>query len=297
MWRFFASLVFGQLPRERQQAVFDRSRKRINRLPMPQRAWTMSALATPVPSGGYHDQASRVVNHDDLMAAAKTLGRPALLDLIDDRVQSSGPDPSVARTDFSHSMFPVDRIQSWVLRHATTLLDPADVPRLLAHKPDRHCANRLIAAARLIPQNAESYLKTAFRSFQGRDANSIQNDRSFVCMAMWERLPEKYRKPILNWFFRGPRNAKDEQHGHRQFAGSLGAAKYSGLLLAISNDPRFSTLQWAPRQEIVGSANRIQPNVISHQDTRNARPVLKANDWAKELSPITNVIKQPSTES
>ena len=234
--------------RQRVKAV----RQRIDGIESPYRDWLLLALSTPWLGGDALMGMDGLATHEDRIAAARAIGEPAL------RAFLSGQSPDVSDPDCQlgeHSIYPYERVATFVLQHAPELLPNATTEwlldleaRHLRGEPvglaPRHFATSLwtVAAADLHPEGAVEILRGGFQHHAANKYSYQQDRRAYLAMALWRHAGERELPFLLDWFFQETPSKNSFGFGRHRVVKACQEGAYRPLLRALLQDARLSTL-------------------------------------------------------
>lgn len=280
-------------PPESSEGEVRAMRERIDKLPSPDREWTLLSLSTVHPL---------VMAHAERVAVLKRLGRDRLLALFHGRLISEDPDlqldEEARRTTFSYRP-----VVTLALRNAATLFGPEDADLLLTcsgeHRERResgriHFVTPLwaIAAADVAPERAGKILRAARLRFADGHSSDDQKQRALIATALWRHLNGGAIAEIADWFFGEVPTQYGDNAGRRHLSTFLENAEQRELLTAILTDDRLDHLDWVTLTQLVRAANRhASEPVVSERELRAARHPYRGRNYywrraeAKELYP------------
>ena len=254
-----------------QPEVLDRIamvRRRIDQLPMPDRAWVLLALHR-------QSEGEVLISERELVNLCKQLGRDKLLALLRSEPPSDDPDLQ-PRPNYN----PLGVMQYFVLRHAEQLFEPADSETLLADERwERDYLKHgrgvpmlspwwAIAAAQLDRKHAATILKEAFERFNGEfDAD----ERAQLVAARWDLLGTADQTFVVDWFYTAEITGHGPWPPRKVFLEAVKAQPNGRkLIAALIGDPRLDSLDWSTIQTLVEIVNGwCDKPIVSYEETRD----------------------------
>ena len=226
-------------------------RKELNGVEDVYRDWLLLALASPGGSALDLPKGSDLASTAELLVTAHAIGQVGLMALLD------GASPAVTDPDMRlgpDSLFPYERVASFVLRHAAELIPDTTTEELLELER-RHLIGEAvgqaprfnsplwsIAAADLSPDRARTILRGAFHRHGGGRSTEDQGRRAVLAMALWRHAGEQELGYLVDWFF-GETPADGYFGGGRHLvAKRFHEASFRPLLLAVLRDWRVTSI-------------------------------------------------------
>lgn len=255
-------------------------RKRIDEVPMPERAWILLRLHGE--AGGHI-----LVTNDELVKLCKELGPDRLMQLLQYKIPSDDPDlqPQKSRS------YPYYQMMHFVLYRAAELLRKEDAEKLPALGNEGSTAWWFIAAAELYAneQKTQEILVKAMSKF----GDTYQDaERSRLAAAIWRMVGPSMSKYLIHWFYDEPAREGVYRHSRASFLASIAKVRAPDnrkLLLAIVQDKRFESLDLQSLQETVDVLNSwSKKQIVDTSPLQNTFPQNHA-DWRKA---ITSTIPQ-----
>ena len=245
-------------------------RERIDKLPEPDRTWTLLWLNGEAGSDA-------LVSGQELVGAAKKLGAERLVGMLQRRIASSDPDLQ-PRPDNNYFY---ERMTRWVLQRAGSLLRKSDAEALLECETRERQAGFsdpnitawwVIAASELRPERAATLLPEALNRFQ---ADWQADDRAQLAAAIW-RLPVSQKIRFLqNWFYReSPQRGRSLQSRAMflRLAGGGPVSQLRRFLATILADERLESLDWQTLEELARTVNAVAGKpVVPQPELEKAR--------------------------
>jgi hypothetical protein len=226
-------------------------RDEINHLPPTDRAWTILYLSAADPL---------LFDAQACLAAAQSLGPPALLQTLQGKCPS--PDP-----DLQMSTDRIDAIHLFILKHATQLLRPQDASVLLTL--DRISTPwYAIAAANLQPQQSQSILTDAFARFPRQGYHDAWA-RSDLATALWQLQGTSSTDDLIRWFYSETLKDEGVPHSRARFLLSLDphAPATRTLLAKLIHHLDFNTLDWSSLKALIPILNQwVQTPIVSPKE-------------------------------
>jgi hypothetical protein len=229
-------------PKDRFEAIHA-VRKRIDKLPRVDRAWTLLWL--------HGEPGSDVlVREAELVETCKELGPEQLLLMLQRKIPSNDPDVQPRPSN----NWPYRRMTLFVLRHAAKLLRPGDAEALLACEQwerdyQRHDISDptisswwVVAAAEL--KREPGLLKEAFGRFT---LHYHGPDRTDLAVALWRQAGQGEISFLVKWFYDEEPNYSRFPHQRAAFLQGVARYRYpenKQVFVALVKDKSFSSLDW-----------------------------------------------------
>jgi hypothetical protein len=258
----------GTMPTPKESyAAIKRLRAQIDMLPQPERTYVLLWL--------HRDAGSDVlVTADELLSLCQKLGPDALLDLLSRKIRSDDPDLQPR----SNNNYGYARMSVFVLRHAKTLLRPADADALL----DRETWERdyqkhgitdplispwwAIAAAQFDDRAAPSILRSAYARFQDEYQGY---DRLELAEAIWRQNGDA--STAVDWFYRELADPNTQESYYLNKLLNTDVRSGEPLAKALVEDARFDELNWKSLETLARTLNAWKRReVISEEELRSA---------------------------
>ncbi len=283
-------------------------RKEIDQLANPvERDWTILALTTGI---GFHSGSELLASELDRLAALKRLGPDRISDLFSGNVDWD--DPDVILTEEGRRTFPYAAVVNFVLQHAAEVFTAEDFPKMLEWKSEhqqreeRNIYPRFpsvrwtIAASDLRPERARNLLLKGLEEIPyNAKSTSIQDERTYLVMALWKHEGEAALKEVVDWFYGETPNPNAFGFGRHRFCDWMGSEKYLNLIVKIFEDKRITTLGFSSLGYLVRASNKAAgKEIIPHIELNQAEndfgrsltrggppaPELLPDDWEKRRS-------------
>ncbi len=260
-------------------------RGRIDRLPEPDRTWTLLWLNGELGSDA-------LVSEQELLEATKRLGAGRLMGMLQRRIGTSDPDLQPRENNnYSYA-----RMTRWVLERAGSLLRVRDAEALMeCEKRERESgfadpnvtAWWVIGASELRPALATAVLPEALKRFQ---AEWHGDDRAQLAAAIWRSpVPEKTGF-LREWFYRESPQRGRFPHSRALFLRLLGSGpttELRRLIAAILGDERLESLDWQTLEALARTVNAVagKPVVPQSELGRASHPLGQAHFyWESETA-------------
>jgi hypothetical protein len=233
-------------------------RKRIDKLPKADRAWTLLWLRGAMGGG-------LLASDAELVAACKDLGPDRLILMLQRKIPSDDPDVQPRRSNNGAYR----GMTMFVLAHASELLRPKDAQTLLdcdAWERD-YAANNIsdptliagwtIAAAELKNDKAKAkdLLVKAFDHFKDAYQDS---ERAHLAVALWRLVGPDASKFLVSWFYDNRPAFGHIPHQRSAFLQGIAEQRTKEtrkLLVALVKHKGFDTLDWPSLRSFVTIVN------------------------------------------
>jgi len=252
-------------------------RANIDRIPSPDREWTLLSLAAPYDWGNEPSPGADILAPEsDLVEAIRLLGRYRLLEFLRRERISEHPDFQLDHRQ-QVSVFGYDRVARFILRHAGSVFTAEDAEVLLeigAQQPIRKENHEFhlvttrwaIAAADLVPERAGEILRNARPLFAEGEYTQDQDDRALLAIALWEHLENEAIPEVAEWFFSETGSLGAIGFGRQRLCGYLHQPSSRSLLMALLNDERLAELDWQTLERLVRAANAQSDEPVVAED-------------------------------
>jgi hypothetical protein len=253
-------------------------RAEIDKLPQPDRDWTLLYTATFAGAGQ-----DAFASTKDLLDAARRLGHASLLDLLQGKAVGGDPDldPDKQRGAGLRAM------SAFVLRHAGALLRPEDAPTVLP----LHGHLGVIAAAHLQPANAKKWLEGELAKTKGK-GHLASYRRADLAAALWATCGTAEIDYLADWFYNEPVPKNPHSPATGEFLrGAVGQRTPDDrkLVAALVNDPRLDKLDYQSLRSLSEAVSRwTKTPVLSHQELY---PNWEGGTWWPETENDFKVLK------
>jgi hypothetical protein len=192
-------------------------REQVDALEPPYRGWILLALTASHTWANEEDERAKFAGAEDIIRAAREIGRSDLMELFHCRFKSEDPD---IRKDPKnpYGLFPYHKVCKLVLCHAPKIFRPEDADSLLAleqfHRGRRYpqivfvSPLWAIAAADLVPKRAREILLAAMERFKDspqydrgkREQEERQDECRELAQAFWDHEGMAGVDVIKKWF-------------------------------------------------------------------------------------------------
>lgn len=256
------------------QADIRRVLAEMNKLPMPDRAWT--ELYVLAPEGWYESEPEDLVVSDKaLLGMIKGLGPDALLRFLQRQPVSDDPSLLMDKNDPDFV-----RMSNFILLHADKLLPPKDADALLACQYILRESGTVnpawaIGAALVQPARASKILHGAIAKLTERD-ELYEEDAGSLAGALWRIRGPTELNFFVNWFYTAPPMFNDPDGQKIVFLWGVEATARSEtkqLIAALVKNPRFDRTDWNVLKEILKIVNtdRAEP-LVNTKDIYATQP-------------------------
>jgi len=235
-------------------------RKRIDRLPEPDRTWTLLWL-----NGEPGSEA--LVSEAELLRACRKVGPELLLRMLQRRIATGDPDLQPR----DNNNYTYARMTRWVLERAGQLLRKSDAEALLeCERRERHSgfsdpnvtALWAIGAAQLRPDLAPKILPEALPRFEKEWQG---DDRASLASAIWQHGGPKQADFLRDWFY-----TESPRRGHFPHSRALFlrlVTRQAGpalrlLIAGIVSDSRLESLDWQTLESLATTVNAVAKKAV-----------------------------------
>ena len=246
-------------------------RKRIDRLPEDERAWTLLFL-------NGENGSDALAKEDELVEACKKVGADRLLLMLQNKIPYDDPDLQPRASN----NWPYKRMSLFVLSHADQLLRYNDSDTLLAceswHRDYlKHDVTDptitpwwAIAAARLKPNSASRILHSAMDRFQGKHDS---DERSALCTALWQLACRSEIGFIVDWFYDENPERGSFPNCRSSFIETMGYESNGREILSqLIQDRRLVNIDWQSLDRLVRVVNKwSETPIVTEEELRQAR--------------------------
>ena len=251
-------------------------RARIDRVPMPDRAFVLAWLRTS--DGGCEALASEV----EIVGLLREAGAEVLVKLLQRRIPTDDPDLQARPIN----NYPYKRMQMLILSNARTLLRREDIPALLACEAweNDYQTHRIadptqtpwwrIAAADLDPSRATEVLSPLWTESWAAIPDWDHEGRAALALAWWRHCSSSDPATAAAWFHDPRQVVGPLSHSRDHFVRALDSMPREGartLAKAIISHPRFEELDWGSLEVLCRVVNGWEPRpVVSEDELRKA---------------------------
>jgi hypothetical protein len=250
-------------------------RARIDRLPEPDRDWTLLFLghSWQEDPNDPDPRADTFISEEEMIKIGQRLGPHKLVLALQQRIPCDDPDMQADGMGSPGSIPSFSMMRLFLLHHATQLLRPQDADALLAQRQaERARENGLtsawwtIAAARLQPARADSLLRDDLVYFAGpKQQWNDGYDQADLGLTLWQMEGETEAAFLTDWFY-GDLSKKNGRicpdACSRFIDGVAGTPSGRKLLAKIAGDPRYQTLSAYSTMSLAKAVNRWTPQPI-----------------------------------
>lgn len=253
--------------------------KQVNALPEPDRYLDLLWMSLP-------DRCDAFADEEDLLQAARSLGRERLLQILQRKVPTDDPDLQ-SRDD---GPYPCQLVVAFVLEHAKSLLERKDGALLLeCGRQERQSTKRgldyrmltpwwSIAAAELQPEKGNEILHEEFQRYPEGGSYTDAWNRSDLMSALWRVCGTSEEGFLVDRFYREPLEHQGVPTSRCKFLNSFtkdSSAPVRVLFAHVIADPRFDTLDWSSLKAMIAIVNSwTKQPVVSLDETRDLGHVL-----------------------
>jgi hypothetical protein len=228
-------------PLANRMARIKQLRGRIDKLPEPDRTWTLLRLHWDARGG------DALISESDLIAACKRLGPERLVLML--RRKTPSNDPDLQQLHNNVSLF--------VLSHAGKLLRKEDAGELQSGEQWLPSPWWTIAAADLQREHAAALLHQAFRRF-GRGGVMQVEDHLELALALWRLVGSSESAFLIDWFYSDkPATVVSADCRARFLKGVTHSRGLESrqLTVKIIQDERFEILDWQALVTLIEEVN------------------------------------------